>query len=263
MKPKDKIDSHIFLPKSILNRFANIDEKNRKIIKYIDLNDMQMKCSTTASFNTELGYYSNENERVLSKEAESKIGNVITKLESIDKNTVITERDIEFIYRFLAYQVIRTDFFANRIKEHFKIFSDNKDIKNILISEEKNFDIIYRVIKRMDIHIIINRTNEKFVIPINSMYTFNPNSNEEYIWVQILSPTIAVAFMKEGTVSKLSGTDEKIKILEFTNKQIDIIRSFNLRALGVTYKDNPKMKYVIGLEEELNDLMNIINKNKE
>lgn len=263
MKPKDKIDSHIFLPKSILNRFANIDEKNRKIIKYIDLNDMQIKCSTTASFNTELGYYSNENEKVLSKEAESKIGNVITKLESIDKNTVITERDVEFIYRFLAYQVIRTDFFTNRIKEHFKIFSDNKDIKNILIKEEKNFETIYRVIKKLDIHIIINKSSKRFVIPINSMYTFNNTLEEAYIWVQILSPTIALAFMKEGTVFTLSGTDEKIKILEFTNKQIDIIKSFNLRALGVIYKDNLKMKYVIGLEEELNDLMNIMNKNKE
>ena len=29
MNKKDEINSHIFIPKSILNRFAKIDEKNR------------------------------------------------------------------------------------------------------------------------------------------------------------------------------------------------------------------------------------------
>lgn len=40
---------------------------------------MQIKSSTTASFNTQLGYYSKQNEKILSQESESKIGNVIKK----------------------------------------------------------------------------------------------------------------------------------------------------------------------------------------
>ncbi len=72
MSKKDEIDSHIFIPKSILNRFARIDKKNRKIINYIDCNDMQIKSSTTESFNTQLGYYSKQNEKILSDESESK-----------------------------------------------------------------------------------------------------------------------------------------------------------------------------------------------
>ena len=34
---KNQINSHIYVPKSILNRFVMNDEKNRKIIQYIDL----------------------------------------------------------------------------------------------------------------------------------------------------------------------------------------------------------------------------------
>lgn len=62
MNKNDKINSHVYIPKSILNRFAKVDEKNRKIIKYIDCNDIQIKTSTTASFNTQLGYYSKQEE---------------------------------------------------------------------------------------------------------------------------------------------------------------------------------------------------------
>lgn len=43
MKKLDQINSHIYVPKSILNRFATIDEKNRNILQYIDFRDMQIK----------------------------------------------------------------------------------------------------------------------------------------------------------------------------------------------------------------------------
>lgn len=46
----DKINSHIYVPKSILNRFATIDEKNRKILQYIDFKDMQIKKSYNIKF---------------------------------------------------------------------------------------------------------------------------------------------------------------------------------------------------------------------
>ena len=120
------------------------------------------------------------------------------------------------------------------------------------------------MIKDEDIHIIIDNSETKLVLPINSMYTFNPNSNE-YTWIIILSPNIAISFMPKGTIKKLSNgkDDSKVKILEFRKEQEDIIKSFNLRAIGTQYKDSSEMKCVIGLEKELNYLIDIINKNKE
>ena len=133
---KDQINSHIYVPKSILNRFATSDEKNRKIIQYIDLEDMQVKKAKTSSFNTRLGYYNKENEEILSREAESKIGNVIKKIENIDDLANLNTKDIESIYRYLSYQILRTDYFAYELNNRFKTNWNNKFIKNELIKEE-------------------------------------------------------------------------------------------------------------------------------
>lgn len=264
MSKKDEINSHIFIPKSILNRFAKIDEKNRKIIKYIDCNDMQIKSSTTASFNTQLGYYSKENEKILSNESESKIGNVIRKIQDIDDNTVLNEKDVEYIFKYLSYQILRTEFFSRELNKRFGTNLNSKFIKNELIKEEVELNTLYNVIKNEDIHVIINNSNVKFVLPTNSMYTFNPNSNE-YTWILVLSPNIAVSFMPQGTIKKLgNGKDSgKAKILEFGKEQEEIIKKFNLRAIGTQCKDSSIIKCVIGLEKELNNLVDIINKNKE
>lgn len=261
---KDQINSHIYVPKSILNRFATIDEKNRKIIQYIDLEDMQVKKAKTSSFNTQLGYYSKENEEILSREAESKIGNVIKKIENINDREKLNKKDIESMYRYLAYQILRTDYFSYELNNRFKTNWENEFIKNELIKEENELDIVYNVIRNEDIYVIINKSETKFVLPINTMYTFNPDSNE-YIWMLILSLNIAISFMSENTIKKISnGKDKsKIKIIEFRKEQEDIIKGFNIRSIGTQYKGYSKLKCVIGLENELNYLVEIINKNKE
>lgn len=264
MSKKDEIDSHIFIPKSILNRFARIDKKNRKIINYIDCNDMQIKSSTTASFNTQLGYYSKQNEKILSDESESKIGNVIRKIQDIDENTVLNEKDIKYIFKYLSYQILRTEIIPRELNKRFGTNLNSKFIKNEFIKEEVELNTLYNVVKNEDIHVIINNSNVKFVLPTNSMYTFNPNSNEN-TWILVLSPNIAVSFMPKGTIKELSkGKDScRAKILEFGKDQENIINSFNLRAIGTQCKDSSRIKCVIGLEKELNNLMDIISKNKE
>ena len=204
---------------------------------------MQIKSSTTASFNTQLGYYSKQNEKILSDESESKIGNVIRKIQDIDENTVLNEKDIKYIFKYLSYQILRTEIIPRELNKRFGTNLNSKFIKNEFIKEE---------------------VDVKFVLPTNSMYTFNPNSNE-YTWILVLSPNIAVSFMPKGTIKELSkGKDScRAKILEFGKDQENIINSFNLRAIGTQCKDSSRIKCVIGLEKELNNLMDIISKNKE
>lgn len=264
MKKKKNINSHVTIPKSILEKFAYVDEKENHIVKYIDLNTLEIKKEKTSRFNTRLGYYSKKIEKILSDEAESKIGNVIKKLQEIDENTTITEKDINSIYKFLAYQVIRTDSFSERLKKEFQIPLDNKAIKNAFINEELDLNIIYNIVKNTDVYIIINVSNSKFVLPANLMYTFNPDS-DEYKWVQVLSPNIALVFIKKGTIRKIHNNEykENVKIVKFTKEQVDIINGFNIRALGVQLKDKTEMKYIVGLDNELKYLVDIMIKNKE
>ena len=111
---KDIINSHIYVPKSILNRFAVRNEKNYRIIYYIDLENKQIKSASTKSFNTQLGYYYSYNEQILKNEAEDKIGEVIRKIEDSIENININEADITLMKKFLAYQLIRTDYLAKK-----------------------------------------------------------------------------------------------------------------------------------------------------
>ena len=265
MKKKNDINSHIVIPKSILEKFAHIDQKERHLIKYIDLNTLKFKEEKTTKFNAEIGYYSVQNENILSREAESKIGNVIKKLQEINEDTDFTQKDIESIYRFLTYQVIRTDFFSEKLKKEFEFDLENKIIKNKFIVEEQKQNIIYNVIQDTDMYIIINFSDTKFVLPLNLMYTFDANT-EEYKWVTILSPSIALVLLRKGMINKIHNIDDNkkcVKIVKFENEQIDIINAFNLRALGVELKNNNEKKYIIGLENELNSLLDIMEKNKE
>ena len=265
MKNKKYINSHVVIPKSILEKYAYIDGKRRHIIKYIDLNTLEIKEEKTSKFNTEIGYYSVDNEKILSDEAESRIGNVIKKLQEINVDTNFEQKDIESIYKFIAYQVIRTDFFSEKLKKEFEFDLDNKIIKNKFIEEEQKLNILYNIIRDTDMYVIVNFSNIKFVLPSNLMYTFDADT-EEYKWITILSPDIALVLLRKGMINKIHNIEDEIKsikIVKFENEQKDIINAFNLSGLGVQFKNNNEKGYIIGLENELKGLLNIIEKNKE
>ena len=60
--------------------------------------------------------------------------------------------------------------------------------------------------------VIINNSNVKFVLPTNSMYTFNPNSNE-YTWILVLSPkgtSLEVSLSINMSVILFTGTDSPV-----------------------------------------------------
>lgn len=262
MSTKNGINSHVFIPKSILNRFAVRDEKNNIIVKYIDLNDMKIKSARTASFNTQIGYYAQNNEKILDQESESRIGSVIVKLLKLNEGDELNKKEINALYKFLAYQILRTDYFSEQLKEKLRINIKNKDIKNIMIKEEKELNIVYGVIKKLDIYIIVNKTENKFIMPINTMYTFNGESENDYIWIQILSPDIAIVFMPEGKINEISNgkIESKVQILQFREEQNEVIDGFNIRAIGAQCKEKIKMKYIIGRQKELEKYLKIVNK---
>ena len=166
------------------------------------------------------------------------------------------EKDIDILYKFLAYQVIRTDFFAKTAKERLKIFhNDNlKTIKNTLITVEEKLNTTYRAIKDLDIHILKNKTNLKFIMPISSMYTFNGESKHNYLWIQVLTPDIVIAFMEKGTVNSLCNQNNKLSMIKIFDE--GIIEGLNMQALKVQNKEEMKMKYVIGYYDDLIKTLN-------
>ena len=203
---KNKINSHIYVPKSILNRFAVRNEKNNKIIYYIDLENKQIKTASTKSFNTQLGYYHIYNEQILKNEAEDKIGEVIRKIEDSIENVNLNEFDITLIKKFLAYQLIRTDYLAKKIQEIENLDDTIQEIKNDNIFIESKLEIFFKTFEKCDVEILINTSSSEFVLTSNATYVIyeNNDSNNDYMMVQVLSPKIAILFYKENTLKKLN-----------------------------------------------------------
>ena len=134
------INSHIYIPESILNRFSFRDKDSRKMINYIDIKERQIKESTTRRFNSEMGYYTDNNETFLSSEIESSIGRIIRKVEDSIKQKnykiPLTMKEEKNVIDYLTYSFLRCDFESIYLKEKLNLNEDIKKIKNAIIELE-------------------------------------------------------------------------------------------------------------------------------
>lgn len=138
-----------------------------------------------------------------------------------------------------------------------------RDFKNMSIKEEEKYLIIYNALRElnMNIQIIQNNTNTNFVLPFNSMYSFEFNDNN-YFWILVLSPKLSVSFSKEkiNNESYDNNLDEPEQlIIRFDNEYEDLIKRMNVRALGSEYLEYKKTKQgtIIGKEKELEFLLRL------
>ena len=253
---KNKINSHIYVPKSILNRFAVRNEKNNKIIYYIDLENKQIKTASTKSFNTQLGYYHIYNEQILKNEAEDKIGEVIRKIEDSIENVNLNEVDITLIKKFLVYQLIRTDYLAKKLQEIENLDDTIQEIKNDNIFIESKLKILFKTFEKCDVEILINTSSSEFVLTSNATYVIyeNNNSNNDYMMVQVLSPKIAILFYKENTLKKLN-INKKFQVIYESNSAR--IENLNLMALATSIKGNAK--FIVGKENDIKNIYKFMN----
>lgn len=252
---KKEINSHIYIPKSILNRFAVRDERNYKIIYYIDLEEKKIKSSSTKSFNTQLGYYNIYNEKILKNEAEDMIGEVIQKIEDSIENVSFNENDINSIKNFFAYQLIRTDYSARKIQEIECLEDTIQKIKNDNIFIESKLEIFFKTFKKCDLEILINTSSSEFVLTNNATYVIYENNdvNNDYMMVQVLSPKIAILFYKENTFRKFN-INKKFQVIYESDS--NKIKNLNLRALGTSIKGNAK--FIVGKENDIKNIYKLI-----
>ncbi len=259
---KEGINSHTCIAKSILKRFADKNEKNQYMIQYIDFSTMKIEEMAIIKFNVVQGYYSKTNEKILADNSESLIGMFISKYESSNINN-IDKHDIDFLYKYLAYQLLRQDYFMKMLMKDDRSLLTIRDFKNMSIKEEEKYLIIYNALRElnMNIQIIQNNTNTNFVLPFNSMYSFEFNDNN-YFWILVLSPKLSVSFSKEkiNNESYDNNLDEPEQlIIRFDNEYEDLIKRMNVRALGSEYLGYKKTKQgtIIGKKEELEFLLEL------
>ena len=125
------IKSHKYIPRSILRHFSERDKNNHYMIYYITSDSNKINARSIKSFNTENGYYSRTNEKILAKEEEEPLGAFIHNFSSQVNKKEISENNIVALRRYLSYQMLRSDFLIEQIKKKLHLQDEIKKIKSI------------------------------------------------------------------------------------------------------------------------------------
>ena len=262
MKKNKMINSHVYLARSILNKFSYRGKNNAHMIKYIDTNDMIIKEKSTKKFNSELGYYSYNNEQLLKNNIEEKIGIIIHKLEENRKNNitdfVLLEKDKFYLTTYLAYQWLRSESLVENIKKHFNLDIRSNYLKNELINEENTTNLIGSKTCDMDICILFNNSNKGFVINSSNSLLYK-DSHDYYIITLVLTPNIAVRFCKEDILKQVFSLENNYMVISITDD--NSIINENIRTYNAAYKSTPG--FIVGKESDLIDILNIVSNKKD
>ena len=274
------INSHIFLAKSILNRFATY-ENGYKIIYFFDYHNKLERKMTTEAFNTEFGYYYDCNEKTLSRYSESLVGNVIKKLEDIyetkHRDFQLSDKEIEVLKRYISYQLIRDDWMMDIVRHSFvksvykmKYLSmeefhkrisvmeyyasiDNRNMKNLFIERELKENVFYSTIKDKAMIVYFNYSDLGF-LNSSSCSSFFVNSKFHYLMNTTLSPKICLALCEKSSLSELFGKETDFYVSFISNN--DFVFNYNSNVYDTASKHEPYM--LVGRKEDLEKTLDFI-----
>ena len=245
------VDSHVQLPKLLLKNFRTKDN-----LFYLNTSSNQIIKSCAGKYNTHFGYYSLEFEEYLNRNYEKIISNIIRRFIPFIKQEVMTitlNNLNNNINRLFFMALIRNPKYIKEINEYSltsQLFDGGYDAENIAIIGEKmnnNFIKGYTPVP------LINTTSKNFVTLKSLISNLYIDGGIECM-VMLLHPKIAIALVpndyykkmiaEQGDQTYLQLNDEKALIK--MNKQIYNCAKFN--------GDD-----VIGIKDDLNDLVNYIN----
>ncbi len=272
------VKSHVYLAKSVLNRFSHRDKDKRKLIYYYNFDTNKIEESTTASFNRINGYYTDINENILKRFSEEKIGNVINFLEKQDRikeyDFKLPDKMKKIIKQYVAYQLIRNDSMMQMVKESMKNLNYNalyisenerqrridiierykkidlKCLKNDFIEYEPIIKTFFKSLESLGIIIAFNKTSRNFVL-ISNAAPLNGYTVVDTIMNITLTPKICIGLCdKEKMQKKLKIDDDTIitKIVE---------EVFVLKYNKDLYKaaKNNKPNLLVGFEKEFKEII--------
>jgi hypothetical protein len=165
------VNSHIQITKALLKNFSHKTNGIKKVY-YLDLHNLEIKEEKIKILGTEYGYYCEEIESFLSKEVESKIGDIVKLFKEFSHGRVqqmeIPPEQQERIKLFCRFSLIRSNYVL-------KIVNDTSVVARIIGGLSTNniipfydsFDPFEGYIST----VLVNKSNVEFVIPRNCVYS--------------------------------------------------------------------------------------------
>lgn len=189
------VNSHVYIPKTILKNFSFPDKNGSKarFTSYIKLPYGKVHYGNIKNLNTQNGAYTSENEKILDTEYESYLGNLVANINKEIEKGKITKRlfDVAKVKKFFAYQAIRDDACMRNIAllSGTRKLDDNQifNMKNTLIRDESNINIVSRLFDKDALIVMINMEGYLF----GSNYIVNMSDGDKHGSVGIsLTPKI-------------------------------------------------------------------------
>ena len=219
------IRSHIQIPKTILKHFQDELDSERKIW-YLDIESNQICRKSAGLLGTSKGYYSKDGEAYWSKTIENPIGKlnqqVLAFCSGELQSTTFHPNDMDVVKRYIQSAIVRSESTFAAMKTAISNPECYKgqqlhDALSIIgmtvvgeITDALDFD-------NMIATILVNRTEQNFVVPRNCFYCVMRNSYPNYIMP--ISPKGALLLLPGDQIHNSSGNygiiddPEQIKIL--------------------------------------------------
>lgn len=236
---KKTINSHVILPKSILDRFSH-RKKEGDYVYYLDLNDKKIKEKKSRLLGTLKYYYTDKIEDELDRKFESKIGEVIKDIEdSIFKNHQRELTDLDYI------KIIRDFFKITKLRDPQFLEHFNKDIStkyNARINQNKviEYNEVIEYFDEKKVYLIINTSKFGFVTSYTLAHPFIVNEGDVYFMV--VSPKIAFAI------------HEQIKSDEIDVGFYDEQSVLRVNLLYYRLEKGRSNNFIVGLKDDLDRL---------
>ena len=231
---------HIQIPNLILKRFGSWEARqtDKGCEKGYFTYSMNMfgkiKEVNAKKYNTQSGYYDNAVETNILGLNESKIGNLIDKIEKNDEFS-LSERDCELVKEFLIKVFLRSPITVKDYCNNSITWSlvENPP-QNHLLYEFENYKNQYmKLFEGYSLNICINKTKINFILPQICMYNISLKDGEQ-IYVFPISPIMAITL--NSKIENYIATDGVLEHQKIVDE--NVVHKFNKRAILEEYNYN-------------------------
>lgn len=211
------------MPRFMLKKF--VDSKGR--LYAYDFEKKHNSYSTPSAINTEKGYYSKDAELILNQQIETPFSQVVINIFKDDKSKIIiSERDIQIIYRYLYSLLTRDKSILEPIKNNllFPNLLSNQELHDIAsingLQEAKEL----KIFEEYKLSFLLNNSDLPFILPTCGIYSFYSKDKEQFI-IAPVNETKALLLCDKSVQEKYM-TENQICIFSAKENQIKLLNEF-------------------------------------
>lgn len=245
------IHSHIQLPNSVLKRFRDETDEEKKVW-YLDIPSGEIRRTSTRRLGTSKGYYSSEGEIFWSRAIENSLADLANRICRERQKSPLTAADVDTIKCYIKASAVRSRTANNAMDKSSVIaafLSDQEKHGLFAIIGMNSLGKFDQILSAMGAIIMINQTEWNFVVPRNCYYCA-PIVDDATI-IAPISPKIAFSLF---SATAHPGFESEFAVIHSG----EIVKMMNAYALKYEYMFNKKF-IAANDRRELEMLQNIRN----